>query len=211
MRLPHSRLAAPADGTDRQCVRRCCCRGAGKPYTDEDLALHEGLLRLRLAHQQPAPWWVSIGVHRAGHTIILITSSALLLIRGCILCMHRPALSVPLASGLARARGLSPGPCRRGEAAGAPTRGEQCAFYGRELARDRGGSRLQQHELPAGRGVSQHGRLRLVAACVPHACLSSDRVVWRSVQPTLPIADATLAADRPGLHEAGQWRRHPRP
>ena len=145
------------------------------------------------------------------HTIILITSSALLLIRGCILCMHRPALSVPLASGLARARGLSPGPCRRGEAAGAPTRGEQCAFYGRELARDRGGSRLQPHELPAGRGVSQHGRLRLVAACVPHACLSSDRVVWRSVQPTLPIADATLAADRPGLHEAGQWRRHPRP
>ena len=47
------------------CARRCCCGGAGKPYTDEDLALHEGLLRLRLAHQQTAPWWVSIGVHRA--------------------------------------------------------------------------------------------------------------------------------------------------
>ena len=41
--------------------------GSSKPYTDEDLALHEGLLRLRLAHQQSAPWWVSIGVHRATH------------------------------------------------------------------------------------------------------------------------------------------------
>ena len=33
-------------------------------YTDEDLALHEGLKRMELAHQSGKPWWVSIGVHR---------------------------------------------------------------------------------------------------------------------------------------------------
>ncbi|EGD76787.1 iduronate sulfatase [Salpingoeca rosetta] len=33
-------------------------------YTDEDLALTEGLKRMELAHQSGKPWWVSIGVHR---------------------------------------------------------------------------------------------------------------------------------------------------
>ena len=34
------------------------------PYTDEDLALTEGIKRMRLAHASGKPWWVSIGVHR---------------------------------------------------------------------------------------------------------------------------------------------------
>jgi iduronate 2-sulfatase len=34
------------------------------PYTDEDLALAEGLSRMTLAQQSGKPWWVSIGVHR---------------------------------------------------------------------------------------------------------------------------------------------------
>jgi hypothetical protein len=33
-------------------------------YTDEDLALEEGLKRMQLAHASGKPWWVSIGVHR---------------------------------------------------------------------------------------------------------------------------------------------------
>ena len=34
------------------------------PYTDEDLALAEGLKRMDLAQASGLPWWVSIGVHR---------------------------------------------------------------------------------------------------------------------------------------------------
>lgn len=34
------------------------------PYTDEDLAITEGLKRMLLAHQSGKPWWVSIGLHR---------------------------------------------------------------------------------------------------------------------------------------------------
>eukprot|EP01043_Picozoa_sp_COSAG02_P032756 COSAG02_NODE_2203_length_9520_cov_14.356013_7_plen_343_part_00 len=34
------------------------------PYTDEDLALTEGLKRLDIAHASGRPWWISIGVHR---------------------------------------------------------------------------------------------------------------------------------------------------
>ena len=33
-------------------------------YTDEDLVLHEGLLRLRAANASGQPWFVGIGVHR---------------------------------------------------------------------------------------------------------------------------------------------------
>lgn len=37
-------------------------------YTDEDLALSEGLHRMDLANASGKPWWVSIGVHRP-HTV----------------------------------------------------------------------------------------------------------------------------------------------
>ncbi|EDQ89668.1 uncharacterized protein MONBRDRAFT_25248 [Monosiga brevicollis MX1] len=37
---------------------------SANPYTDEDLALTEGLKRLELAVNSGQPWWVSIGVHR---------------------------------------------------------------------------------------------------------------------------------------------------
>eukprot|EP00038_Savillea_parva_P000752 m.98441 g.98441 ORF g.98441 m.98441 type:complete len:681 (-) comp10258_c0_seq1:18-2060(-) len=43
----------------------CGVTNASKvPYTDEDLALFEGLLRMDLAQASGKPWWVSIGVHR---------------------------------------------------------------------------------------------------------------------------------------------------
>ena len=38
------------------------------PYTDEDLALAEGLKRLDAAHASGKPWWVGIGVHRPHHS-----------------------------------------------------------------------------------------------------------------------------------------------
>ena len=34
------------------------------PYTDEDMILHEGLLRLDMANKQPKPWFVGTGIHR---------------------------------------------------------------------------------------------------------------------------------------------------
>ena len=38
------------------------------PYTDEDMILHEGLLRLDMASRQPLPWFVGTGVHRPHHS-----------------------------------------------------------------------------------------------------------------------------------------------
>ena len=43
------------------------------PYTDEDLALHEGLARLDEAAASGKPWWVGIGVHRPHHSSRLPT------------------------------------------------------------------------------------------------------------------------------------------
>ena len=37
------------------------------PYTDEDLAIQEGLARLRYAANASAPWFVGIGTHRPHH------------------------------------------------------------------------------------------------------------------------------------------------
>ena len=34
------------------------------PFTDEDLVLHEGLARMRVAQASGKPWWVGVGVHR---------------------------------------------------------------------------------------------------------------------------------------------------
>ena len=34
------------------------------PFTDEDLALKEGLARMRAAHESGKPWWIGIGIHR---------------------------------------------------------------------------------------------------------------------------------------------------
>ena len=33
-------------------------------YTDEEVALYEGLKRMRLANESGQPWWVGIGIHR---------------------------------------------------------------------------------------------------------------------------------------------------
>lgn len=44
------------------------------PYTDEDLALEEGLRRMELAVASGKPWWVSIGVHRP-HTTYRVPPS----------------------------------------------------------------------------------------------------------------------------------------
>lgn len=40
---------------------------SAKRYTDEELAISEGLKRLELATQSGKPWWVSVGVHRPHH------------------------------------------------------------------------------------------------------------------------------------------------
>lgn len=52
---PTNELSGNYCGVTRQSTRQ---------YTDEDLALFEGLKRMDLAQESGKPWWVSIGVHR---------------------------------------------------------------------------------------------------------------------------------------------------
>jgi iduronate 2-sulfatase len=51
------------------------------PYTDEDMILHEGLLRLDMANAQPKPWCVAATEHaaccRCGHLLRLPLSLSL--------------------------------------------------------------------------------------------------------------------------------------
>ena len=54
----------PGDVGDAN-LNYCGVTNASKvPYTDEHLALAEGLKRMELAQASGKPWWVSIGVHR---------------------------------------------------------------------------------------------------------------------------------------------------
>ena len=38
------------------------------PYSDEDMILHEGLLRLEMASKQDKPWFIGTGIHRPHHS-----------------------------------------------------------------------------------------------------------------------------------------------
>jgi len=52
---------SPADAHGNYCG---ITNASKKQFTDEDLALAEGLKRLEAAHASGKPWWVGIGVHR---------------------------------------------------------------------------------------------------------------------------------------------------
>lgn len=54
----------PGDATDEYGNYCGLTDNSTVPYTDEDLSLAEGLMRIQLAHASKKPWWVSIGNHR---------------------------------------------------------------------------------------------------------------------------------------------------
>ena len=64
------------------------------PYTDEDMILHEGLLRLDMASRQPLPWFVASTVRTTRHAyqMVFMASSSTRLSTASTRSSHRNIL-----------------------------------------------------------------------------------------------------------------------